>query len=81
MIRKRLRQYNIIKHLYDADTTAVSLIDKERKHLLILLHCGIIDFGSKGIILQLHQRGKWMTIPKIHCIHIVGCQHIQIFNP
>ena len=81
MVGKGFRQDDIIEHLDDADAATVSLINEEREHILILLHGGIIYLWCERIIVQFHQRGKGMTVPKIHRIHIIGGQHVKIFNP
>ncbi len=81
MVGKGFRQDDIIEHLDDANTATVSLIHQEAKHLLILLHGGIVNLRGERIVIQFHQRGKGMTVPKIHRVHIVSGQHVKIFNP
>ena len=81
MVGKGLRQDDIIEHLDDANTATVSLIHQEAEHILILLHGGIVNLRGERIVIQFHQRGKGMTVPQIHRVHIVGGQHVEIFNP
>ena len=81
VVGKGFREDDIIEHLNNTDATAVSLLNEEREHILILLHRGIVHLGSKRIVVELHQRGKGMTVPEIHRIHIVGCQHVEVLDP
>ena len=81
MVGKGFRQDDIIEHLDDADAATVSLINEEREHILILLHGGIVNLWCERIVVQFHQRGKGMTVPQVHRIHIIGGQHVEIFNP
>ena len=81
MVGKGFRQDDIIEHLDDADAATVSLINEEREHILILLHGGIVNLWCERIVIQFHQRGKGMTVPQVHRVHIIGGQHVEIFNP
>ena len=63
MVGKGFREDDIIEHLDDANTATVSLINKKREHILILLHGGIVNLRGERIVVQFHQRGKGMTVP------------------
>ena len=81
MIGKGLAEDDVIEHLDDPDATAVSLMGEKREHVNVLLECRVIDFQGKGIVLQLHQRGKGMTVPEVERVILVLYHHVQVLHP
>ena len=55
MVGKWFRQDDIVEHLYYTYTALCSLCRKEGEHLLVLSHCGIVNFGGKRIVFKFYK--------------------------
>ena len=81
VVGKGFTQYDVIEHLDHPDATLVSFMSQERKNLLVLFECLLVHLKCKRIVLQLHQRGKGMSVPEIQRVHLVLYHHVQILHP
>ena len=81
MVGKGLAQDDVIEHLDDPDAAAVGLVGKEREDFLVLLERLLVHLQGEGIVLQLHQRGKGMTVPQVQRVVFVLHHHVEVFHP
>ena len=56
-------------------------MSEERKDFLVLLESLLVHFQGKGIVLELYQRCKRMSVPQVQRVHLVLHHHIQILHP
>ena len=81
MVGKGFAEDDVIEHLDDPDTTAVSLMGEKREHVNVLLESRVINLQGEGIVLQLHQRGEGMTVPEVERVILVLYHHVQVLHP
>ena len=81
MFGERLRYDDVVEHLHEPDAPLVTLLGNVAKHRDVLLEYLRRNLKCVGIVVELYQRSKWMTVPDIERVHPVFDEKVEILSP